>query len=324
MSPTEAVPLPTQVQADVRESASSFLIRVMTANRITPSQLYASTGRSRPRTLQSEDIRSLSHATQTSPEWFEWRVPEPTRVDGELHSRLFGQTWRSRWMVRRVRQQVCPACLHEHGLARWQWDLTAFCVCPDHGTLLRDHCDCCQQSLVPYRPSLEVCRCRHYLSDHRTPPRLADDLLVQWCAWISGRLRHEISAAPTLPPGIASLFAGMSIDAATCVAAAFAGGKRRIETGKLNSTQPWLTTSVVAEVLSQGLHALARFVDSEPSRFALPDQGISDLEDLAIDGHTAHDRGAASWVLRRSRGRRLRTRTVKAMAQQGDLFEGDL
>jgi len=321
MAPADTAPLPTQVLADSRESASSFLLRVMAANRITPWQLYSAAGRPRPRNLHDEDIRALSHATQTPAQWFEWRVSQTTRIDGELHVRLFGQVWRPGRMLRRIRQQVCPACLREHGLARWEWDLTAFCACPEHGVLLQDHCDHCHQSLGANRPSLDVCRCRHYLSHRHTTLALADPQLVNWCDWISRRLQLERSA-PALPSGMASLFAGLSIDAATRVVAAFAGGARHIETGKLNSTQPWLTTSVVASVMSQGLQELASFAQAGSARCELSSQGIADLEDLVVSGLSAADRATAAWLLGRVRGRRrLRVRAVMAMAQQGDLFE---
>lgn len=322
MSPADAVPLPTRVQSDPRESASSFLLRVMTANHITPWQLYSAAGRPRPRALHDEDIGALSHATQTPAQWFEWRVPQTTRIDGEVHSRLFGQSWRHGWMLRRVRQQVCPACLRDHGLARWEWDMAAFCACPEHGVVLQDHCEHCHQSLGANRPSLDVCRCRHYLSQRHAPPTLADPLLINWCEWISCRLRLDGPSRPTLPSGLAPVLAGLSIDAATRVVAAFAGGARQMETGKLNSSQPWLTTAVVARVMSQGLNTLAAFTGAGSPHCELTAQGIADLEDLAIGGLTTQERSTAAWLLRKVRGRRLRPRAVMAMAQQGDLFEG--
>lgn len=320
MQPPKYLPLMAATPPEQDESSYGFLIRIANQNQILPSNRGQILGRNFASPFADDsEVAQRAWLTQTSPDWHRWRTAYLRAVDHRQTFQLFGQGWLHRWSLRLSRQQVCCECIRTTQRAHYLWDLTACCACPQHGTVLNDICPHCHQSLSPLRPSLEICRCKRFIWAHRSAV-LADPILLGWCTWVQGSIRPECSAETLWPQPLRILFDGLSVEGATIVVLAFAGGKSTLQTAKLNSTAPWLTSEDMALHMTEGLQKLQRYLDSGAAGAYLETGGVRDLEDLATHGLNPHDRQRATWLLKRLRSRKVRPSVLLAMQRQQELF----
>ncbi|WP_413816725.1 TniQ family protein [Piscinibacter gummiphilus] len=320
MAPVDLQPLPVVVSPREFESASGFILRAARSNGMRTSGIHAALGLPARRTLGRSEIPLLAGLTQASPSWFEWRMPDIVWRDGYRELRLFGQAWNADWSLRRSRQQMCHECLRSEGLSQYVWDLTLYCACPDHGILLQDHCGHCGQSLQVNRPSWDVCNCRHYLVTVGSRPPAASQEVLDWCRWISHALNPAEHPSPHLPRPLANFLSGMSVDGASRILLAFAGGTRVLSSTRQHAVQPWLPTAAIAEIVHQGMRQLTAFTQTNSQSSALPVVGVEDILRMAALGHTEVDRARAAWVLRRLKGHRAPLRRHRDLDVQPDLF----
>lgn len=75
---------------------------------------------------------------------------------------------RSLWNQRHSR--YCPCCLSESPQWRWEWELTLFTSCPQHGVELIEHCPRCSKKLNWGRQSLTNCDCGFSLTSAEPMP----------------------------------------------------------------------------------------------------------------------------------------------------------
>jgi len=66
------------------------------------------------------------------------------------------------WNLRHSR--YCPCCLSESPQWKWEWELTLFTSCPQHGVELVEECPGCSKKLNWGRQSLMTCDCGHSLT----------------------------------------------------------------------------------------------------------------------------------------------------------------
>ena len=83
--------------------------------------------------------------------------------------------------------RICPLCLETNNLARAVWDIPAMTVCPEHHTLLFDHCPDCDTRLRWNRPGVHLCHyCKCDFRDYTSGKVLLEEyrlsrLIYQLC-----------------------------------------------------------------------------------------------------------------------------------------------
>lgn len=78
--------------------------------------------------------------------------------------------FRNRPLWNQRHSRYCPCCLGESPLWRWEWELTLFVCCPEHGVELVEHCPRCGKKLNWRRQSLTTCDCGASLNLAETKP----------------------------------------------------------------------------------------------------------------------------------------------------------
>lgn len=89
--------------------------------------------------------------------------------------------------VRLTQCAVCPKCLEACPRTRGEWEVKAFCVCPDHGCFLIDKCQGCKQAISWDRSKVVYCRCGFDLRRADSSPATRDSMAL--CSLISSRYR---------------------------------------------------------------------------------------------------------------------------------------
>jgi hypothetical protein len=313
--------LPIEVQPADAESVTGYLLRLLALNGANVKEVLALHRRTHRKHLAVDDLSLFSALAGVPVPWFEHRTPRSVGQDRWMEFDLFGHRWRNDWLLRGLRQQVCPACIREHGFARMEWDLMPYTACHLHGIVLQDDCTACRNALAPDRPALEVCKCGHFLAKQREESCAAPEEILAWCSWLSGRVQAEPdSRAGHAIPGLPSSLVGTSPDGAYRLIHAFAGGPRAFRGERMESDRPWLSTQQVGDLVSKGLQALFSL---EPSHSAVHlGTGAADgLAEQSVRGITAWDRAVAGKLLRQIR-LKPRWRNVSARFQhQLNLFE---
>lgn len=315
------MPLPLTTEPDERESAVSYLLRCTAANGVSLKSLAKHLKYPIRNFVHAEDVDGLAWLTQTPPDWFRWRVQAKDNLNGRDTHQLFGQSWRPEVTFLNLRQQVCAHCLREQGFTRFEWDLAAFSACPDHGVVLQDICQHCQLGIEVNRPALDLCRCKHFFVDITKASVLAPQNVQAWCLWMGAKLSPSEGVVEDSGLEVGELLNGLTIDAATCIVIAFAGGSRELRSEKLHGTAPWVTSSAMTNLISIGLDHIGVFVQQGRVPAGVHGLYVPDLERLVLNGLTVTDRARAAWILRRARGRRYRAAVDTALVQQQDLFE---
>lgn len=89
--------------------------------------------------------------------------------------------------VRLTQCAVCPRCLGVCPRARGEWEVKAFCVCPDHGCFLIDKCPDCKRGISWDRPKVVFCRCGADLRRAASAPASRESVAL--CSLLSSRYR---------------------------------------------------------------------------------------------------------------------------------------
>lgn len=312
--PIQAPPLPF-------ESASGYLLRVFGLNGISvkESVSYCRTAR-RARPLASDAVL-LAELVGVQAEWFEHRMPMPHTRDQRPEVRLFGHVWQEPWLSRGIHQQVCPACLDEHGVARLEWDLLAYPVCHIHARPLQDACAVCARALSPLRPALDVCDCGAYLATAMEASGGVQAPVLRWCEWLSKQVLLDVQASQTAGlEAIAPQLRGTGPDGAFRLIFVFGGGAKAYRGAKIQDRKTWLSSARVQQLLAQGLYALLASAGGHSS--GLDGSASRALAEQAMVGVTPWDRAAAAREMRNLKlGRRWRDSVPRHPAQQ-ELFDG--
>ncbi|MFG6443576.1 TniQ family protein [Roseateles sp. LKC17W] len=313
--------LPIQAPPMPFESASGYLLRVFGLNGISVKESVSHCRVARRARLLATDADLLAELVGVQADWFEHRMPIPHARDQWPGVRLFGHVWQETWLLRGIHQQICPACLDEHGVARLEWDLLAYPVCHIHARPLQDACAVCARALSPMRPALDVCDCGAYLA---TATKVSGDIeasVLRWCEWLSTQVLPDVLAAQaTEPEAIAPQLLGTSPDGAFRLIFVFGGATKAYRGAKIQDRKTWLSSARVQQLLAHGLDALQ--ASAEGHRSGLDGSASRALAEQAMVGVTVWDRAAAAREIRNLKlGRRWRDSVPRHPAQQ-ELFDG--
>lgn len=312
----EIVPpgLPIAAFPLAHESALGFLTRQLALNGSNVREALGLRDAGGRRHVVAEDAALFSALSGVSREWFDWRMPQRADRDRWSEVELFGHRWRSDWLLRDTRQQVCPTCLLEYGYARLEWDLQPYAACHLHGIVLQDTCRSCGKVILPVRPGLEICGCAGLLVSVRTSPMDAPEEVVRWSRWLSRQLDLQAVVNPGFQDlDLPMLCEGASPDGVYRLVQAMAGGPRDFKGAVLNGPGPWLSSLATVELLRTGIRTLEQLATGMSFERA-PDKGCADaLAQQMHRGVTAWDRALAAKLFHdlkikarwRSRGRRL-------------------
>lgn len=89
--------------------------------------------------------------------------------------------------VRHVQCSICPRCLQVQSRARAEWEISVFCVCPDHACHLIDVCPGCSKGISWHRPGVRKCACGFDLANSSSTAAAPE--VVALSALLSDRLR---------------------------------------------------------------------------------------------------------------------------------------
>ncbi|WP_279537330.1 TniQ family protein [Roseateles toxinivorans] len=303
------------------ESASGYMLRLLSLNGVGVREALALCRATRRRVPQAADTDLLSGLAGISAEWFDHRTPRPYVRDQWNEVALFGFTWRDAWLLRGFRQQVCPLCIREQGIARLEWDLVAYPVCHIHGIVLQDACRICGKGLSPNRPALDVCGCGGYFAARDNETSAATPSVKAWTVWLSQQLLADAGIAQQsglLP--FAPQLHGASPDGAYRLICAYAGGAKAFRGELILAGRPWLSSHQVSRLIAQGLDALHAAAGGAQTSIGLGSGTPYALAEQAVAGITAWDRAVASREMLRLRlGRRWRNALPRCPSQQ-ELF----
>lgn len=308
---------------DDRESASGFALRMFALNNITGAQILRAQGLKRNRSMwRYSDATSLSLLTGADVDWFKWRLPHLVcceRPGREID--LFGCRWRADNLLRASRNQVCPTCLRANRLCRWVWELSGFCVCPEHLVVLQDYCGACGRGISQERPSTEVCACRNYISIDGKKDQADIYFLSIWSKWLISSIEASRDGVSLDYKDLPWLLSGLSVDGVYRMALIFGGGVSALRRVKIVGVANWVTSQSVAEVLGFGLRRIFELKCVDDIVDYIPPLPIRDLMDQKIRGVTSFDRAVATGLLWRLRFRVRRMPRVGIMHDQKELFD---
>lgn len=153
------------------ESVRSYILRGSAANRVPPSivarEVFGNTPSFPLRDAASLAVKFRSGALDVASLDGYWR-PGRSR-HGEL--RLNG-AWIDRQVIMpRTRYSVCPTCLGEAAILRYEWELSLLSACRCHGVELIDTCPNCRRPIGASKRSITSCVCGMDL--RRLPTSLA-------------------------------------------------------------------------------------------------------------------------------------------------------
>jgi len=315
------VELPIPEAPPPEESAGGYMLRLLSLNGANVSEVLAMHRQSRRRHLHISDVELFSKLSGVSSDWFDHRTPRPYADDRWREVALFGFSWREDWLLRGQRQQICPLCLNERGIARLEWDLVAYSACHIHKVILQDTCRSCEGAISPDRPALDICNCGGFVAKNDNQTVAACESLVTWTAWLSHKLLSTSHASePVELWQLTPQIEGSSPDGAYRIVHAFAGGVRAFRGELLRSAAPWLSSRQVSDLLTRGLRTLAAAAGTsavEGLAAGTPDA----LAEQAARGITATDRAIAARILRRLRVKVRRRHSDGRLRTQGELFE---
>lgn len=147
------------VSPDPLESVRSYILRGAAANRISPSiiskEVFGSVGSFPLRNAASLAVKFRSGALDVASLDGYWRAGRSRH--GEL--RLNG-AWMDRQVIMpRPRCSVCPTCLGEAAILRYEWELSLVSACHRHGVELIDICPSCRRPTGASKRSITSCVC---------------------------------------------------------------------------------------------------------------------------------------------------------------------
>jgi len=312
------MPLPIQLAPRPEESVHSFVLRLLRENGATATEAQKAVQEDSRRRIGDLDARPFAEWSGQPCTWFELRLPKRVRSDRWFEIELFGTRWRDDLLLRGTRQQICPLCIEAAGVGRLEWDLLMYCACHVHGTMLVDMCHACGSSIQACRPALEMCRCGAYLTDTPRSTAAAPEVTA-WCAMLSSKLAYHLGGAVADVPLTLAPFRGLSLDGATRLVQAFAGGKRAYRGAVLDATTTWLNSAAVHVLVQEGLSSLARLeiwgrVDGSAAV-------ASALAEQTVRGVSQRDRSAAALALRHVAARPTWRNIRSQLHRQEELFE---
>lgn len=141
------------------ESVRSYILRGSAANRVPPSivtrEVFGSTASFPIRDAASLAVKFRSAALEVASLDGYWRAGHSRR--GELR---FNGSWIDQQVVMpRTRCSVCPTCLAEAAILRYEWELSLVSACRQHGVALMDTCPNCRRPIGASRRSIASCLC---------------------------------------------------------------------------------------------------------------------------------------------------------------------
>lgn len=141
------------------ESVRSYILRGSAANRVPPSivtrEVFGSTASFPIRDAASLAVKFRSAVLEVASLDGYWRAGRTRR--GELR---FSGSWIDRQVIMpRTRCSVCPACLAEAAILRYEWELSLVSACRRHGVALIDACPNCRRPIGASKRSIASCLC---------------------------------------------------------------------------------------------------------------------------------------------------------------------
>lgn len=141
------------------ESVRSYILRGSAANRVSASivtrEVFGNTASFPIRDAASLAVKFRSAALEVASLDGYWRAGRTRR--GEL--RLNGSWIDQQVVMPRTRCSLCPACLAEAAILRYEWELSLVPACCQHGVVLMDTCPNCRRPIGASRRSLASCLC---------------------------------------------------------------------------------------------------------------------------------------------------------------------
>lgn len=153
------------------ESVRSYILRGSAANRVPPSivtrEVFGNTASFPLRDAASLAVKFRSAALDVASLDGYWRAGRSRY--GEL--RLNGAWIERQVIMPRARCSVCPTCLAEAAILRYEWELSLVSACHRHGVELIDTCPNCSRPIGASKRSITSCVCG--MDIRRLPPSLA-------------------------------------------------------------------------------------------------------------------------------------------------------
>ena len=307
--------LPILVRPDERESATSFLLRTFTRNRVRAMTVFNTMSIPWSPALQPSALPALATLANVDLPWLRTRVPLPHPSDRWLWE-WRGRIWRGQSTVKAPGMRLCPACVHEAGICRMEWDLGFYVACPIHHAPLIDRCPHCSRPIRWHRPAIDVCACKMlYL---RQPQVALSPLLTEWLLFVSSALAEE-DGEVQMPKRLLSMFpAGLSLDGMWRVVRAF--GIQPSPATKIDSTSTAAPNVDPVAVLERGLLRLSCLGATPELKQMVHASG---LRSQCSCGISEGDRRFAINLLRRLGLPYRPGRNAKFLANQMELFHDE-
>jgi len=282
--------LPLQVPPTESEGVVGLMLRLFELNAVSTRDLLVLHRDAQRKHVLASDADFFSRLSGLPRTWFEWRLPMAEVRDRWTEVMLFGHRWRNDWLLRGVRQQVCPICLaagHRH-LAIW--DLQCYAACHVHRVVLQDLCAACSCSITPDRPGVEICACGRYLTGRKLTAVDAPPRVVAWSDWLAEQLRLGPATSGMSGDWLPPEWGRVSPDGAYRMIQAFAGGPRAFRGALLNSVHPWLSSAATVELLDQGLRGWEGQSVGNRTLRRVDSGGAAGLKEQSIRGVSVADR----------------------------------
>lgn len=201
--------LPIRCSIAVDESFVGFLLRMANANHLRGLHwLYKLLKRESVLRIQPEDLPAVATISGTSAGRLEQAFILPYAHADKLSYRAHGHKISRLYLLRPLRPQLCPICVHEYGYIRAIWDFSLVTACTDHGCALIDTCPACSRTIRWSRPYFNACICGMFWRNVHPEHLPSDHPSITIAAVVSQKLgRGNPSDGPIACPVIAMLSA---------------------------------------------------------------------------------------------------------------------
>lgn len=296
------------------ESATGFLLRSFARNRTRAMTVFNALQIPWQPDLHHSALPVLSELTNVDLHWLQSRTPVQAMDSRHLWS-WRGRVWRGHQTVRPTGMRICPACIHEFGYCRLQWDLGFYAACPLHRSLLVNHCGACGRAVRWHRPSTDVCACKRVFS--RTPEIDMSATAISWLTWVASSLSSDADVG--LPADLRSIFPPhLSIDAMWRTIHAFGARPVAASEGACCLRDESIERADLFGVTERGLFRLRAFAEGRCIRDSVH---ASALRLLCTRGISAMDRRWALQLVSRLGISYQTGNDTKVYDAQRELFE---
>lgn len=290
------------------ESGMGLLLRTASANGLSLHALRDLCGISTVRILYANDAVHLAPVLGMPVAELEGLLMAKGQHMGTNALRYLEHLFVRTGFLRTVKPQICPICIHRGGYCRAVWDCVFYTDCHVHRIPMVDRCGACQLPLSWYRPAVDVCRCKAYLTGESGEIQGQDSKSLWLSAWIANLFDDHVD-----PTAMSSAYPNwlteLSIDGLCSIVQAFGVCSTAYQKVQSNSQRKGRGTGHWRVVAERGLSRLDQLVSRH-----LDLSGLSDLvwegglEGVALRCTQQTDRQVAQMLMQKVFGKNASAR----------------